>query len=330
MRKAKIIGLGTFFPEKILTNNDLSKIVETTDEWITTRTGIKERRIANESESTSQMGYLAALKAVENADLDVSDIDLILVATLTPDYIFPSTACIIQHKLNATNAAALDIQAACSGYVYALTMAKALLEQKTFKNILIIASEKLSSIVDYKDRSTCVLFGDAANACVVSLSDKGFEIVENYLGSDGKESNLLILPAGGSKNVASLKTIENRDHFLKMEGKEVFKHAVRRMQGSIKKCLEKANLKEQDISWLIPHQANERIIEAVAKKFLHLPKERIFKDVVTKFGNTSASSVGLALEILHKDKKFKNNEKILLTVFGAGFTFGASLLKYTE
>ncbi|MFA6118834.1 MAG: beta-ketoacyl-ACP synthase III [Parachlamydiales bacterium] len=326
MSIAKIIGLGTYLPKKVLTNADLEKMVDTSDEWITTRTGIKERRIAEE-EVTSDMGYYAAQNAIDDANVSVDDIDFILVATLTPDYIFPSTACLIQNRLKAINAAALDIQAACSGYVYALCLAKALVESKTYKNILIIASEKLSSIVNYKDRTTSVLFGDGAAAAVVSLKGKGLEIESTYLGADGSASNLLILPAGGSKLPASFDTVKDQKHFLQMEGKEVFKHAVRRMQQAIEKCLSNANLTDQEIAWIIPHQANERIIEAIGKRFSHLPQERIFREVVQKFGNTSASSVGIVLDILKKRNVLKNKDRILLTVFGAGFTWGSAILR---
>ena len=327
MEKAKIIGLGSYFPKKVLTNFDLEKMVSTSDEWIVTRTGIKERRIAAENETTSDMGYFAALNALKDSNVNAEDIDLILVATLTPDYIFPSTACILQDKLSAKNAAAMDIQAACSGYIYGLMIAKTLVEQKVYKNVLLVASEKLSSIVDYEDRSTSILFGDAAAACVVSLKGNGLQIESVYLGADGSQRDLLILPAGGSKNPATFETVKNKQHYLKMDGKEVFKHAVRRMQEATNKCLQNANLKEEDISWLVPHQANERIIEAIAKRFNHLPKDRIFKDVVKSYGNTSASSVGLVLDFLKKDKKINKDEYVLLSVFGAGFTWGSAILK---
>ncbi len=325
-KKAKIIGTGSYYPERILSNNDLEKIVDTSNDWIVTRTGILERRIAKEDEFTSDMGVKAAKEAIKDAEITPKDIDLIIVATLTPDYIFPSTSCLIQKELKAKNAVAVDIQAACSGFVYGLSMAKVYVETGTYKNVLIIASEKLSSIVNYKDRTTCVLFGDAASACIVSSEKEGMDIESICLGSDGDQSDLLIMPAGGCRNPASKETIEKDMHYITMNGKEVFKHAVRRMEASSKKCLELANKSEKDVSWLIPHQANERIIEAIAKRFNHLPADRVYKEVVHKFGNTSASSVGLALDILRKENKFKKNENILLTVFGAGFTWGAALL----
>lgn len=327
MAKARIIGLGSYVPKKKLTNKDLEKIVDTSDEWITTRCGTKERRIAADNEYTSDMGYLAAIEALKDSKLSAKDIDFILVATLTPDYIFPSTACLIQNKLQANNIPAIDIQAACSGFIYALSLAKALVEQKAYKNILIIASEKLSSITNYEDRSTCVLFGDGAAAAVISLEKPGMEIENIYLGSDGSLAELLIQPAGGCRFPASHETVDSKEHFIQMEGKEVFKHAVRRMQQSVEICLKQANMTEEDISWLVPHQANERIIEAIAKRFEHLPKEKVYKEVVRKFGNTSASSIGLALDLLKKQNKFKNNEKILLAAFGAGFTWGSAILR---
>lgn len=327
MIKAKIIGLGSYVPKKVLTNQDFEKMVETSDEWITTRTGIKERRIADDTEFTSDMGYFAALDALRDANLSAKDIDFILVATLTPDYLFPSTACLIQNKLGAENIPALDIQAACSGFIYALSIAKSFVEKKVYKNVLIVASEKLSAITNYKDRTTCILFGDGAAACVVSLENKGLEIENVYLGSDGSVADLLLQPAGGSRLPASHESVDQGKHFIQMNGKELFKHAVRRMQQGVEHCLKEANMTEEDIAWLIPHQANERIIDAVGKRFSHLPKEKIYRDGVRNFGNTSASSIGLVLDQLKKQNKIKDKENILLTAFGAGLTWGAAILK---
>jgi len=322
--QAKIIGTGSYVPEKVLTNHDLEKMVETSDEWIFTRTGMKERRIAREDEYTSDMGFEAAKKAIEAACLKAKDIDMILVATLTPDYAFPSTACLIQNLLKATQAAALDIQAACTGYLYGLSVAKAFVESRIYKNVLVIASEKLSSIIDYKDRTTCVLFGDGASACVVSLQGKGLWVHDVFLGADGELAQLLILPAGGSKLPVSEKTVAERQHFLRMEGNETFKHAVRRMEGASKDAIEKAGLKTEDISWLVPHQANIRIIEALAKRF-DIPMEKFFL-TLSKYGNTSASSIGIALDELLREHPLKTGEHILLSAFGAGLTWGASVL----
>ena len=322
--KAKIIGLGAYLPERVLSNQDLEKIVDTTDEWITSRTGMKERRIAADNEFTSDMGAAAAQRALEDSGLKGEEIDLILVATLTPDYVFPSTACLIQEKIGAVNAAAMDMQAACTGYIYALSAAKAYVESGMYQNVLIVAAEKLSSIVDYEDRNTCVLFGDGASSCIVSSSKKGFAIENVSLGCDGKQSELLILPAGGSKNPASMETVQGGQHFIKMEGREVFKHAVRRMEGAVKACLDASGLDEQSISWMVPHQANIRIIEALAKRF-QVPSEQVYL-TIHKYGNTSASSVGIALDELVKEKNVKKGERIVLLGFGAGLTWGAAAL----
>lgn len=328
MAKARITGTGSYLPEQILTNEDLEKMVDTSDEWIVSRTGMKERRIAGKDEQTSDMGLQAALRALESANIGVDQIDLILVATLTPDYIFPSTACLLQHLLKATKAAAVDVQAACTGYIYALSMAKAYVESGLYRNVLIVASEKLSSIVNYKDRNTCILFGDGAAACVVSSQGKGLFIRNVRLGSDGELSQLLIQPAGGSKMPASAETLSDGLHYLKMEGKEVFKHAVRRMESTTKECLESANIKENEISWFVPHQANMRIIEALAKRF-EVPSERVFL-TIHKYGNTSASSVGIALDELLRTHPITNGENLVLTAFGAGLTWGSSILTYGD
>jgi 3-oxoacyl-[acyl-carrier-protein] synthase-3 len=322
--KARIIGTGSYLPEKVLTNLDLEKMVETSDEWIFTRTGMKERRLARDDEFTSDMGFHAAEKALQSAQLKPEEIDLILVATLTPDYAFPSTACLIQARLKAVNAAAFDVQAACTGYIYCLSQAKAYVESGLYQNVLIIASEKLSSIVNYKDRNTCVLFGDGASACIVSGRGDGLQIRDVSLGADGELAQLLILPAGGSRQPATQETINAGQHFLQMEGKEVFKHAVRRMESASKKCLDTVGLAEDQISWLIPHQANIRIIEAIAKRFA-VPQERVYL-TLHKYGNTSASSVGIALDELLKEHTIQSGENLLLTAFGAGLTWGASLL----
>lgn len=323
---AKIVGTGSYVPKKILTNQDLEKMVETSDEWITTRTGMKERRIAGADEFTSDMGYEAAKRALEAAKIDPQDVDLILFATLTPDYIFPSTACLLQARLGAAKAAALDIQAACSGYIYALSVAKAYVEAGMSKNVLVVASEKLSSIVNYKDRNTCVLFGDGAAACVVSSEGKGLIIRDVAIGSDGEQAQLLILPAGGSRNPASQETVDSGLHYIQMDGKEVYKHAVRGMVAAANDSLVRSGLKESDISWLIPHQANIRIIESVAKRF-EVSMDKVYV-TIHKYGNTSASSLGIALDEFLKEKIPQSGENILLAAFGAGFTSGASVLTY--
>lgn len=323
--KARIIGTGSYLPERILTNHDLEKMVDTSDEWIYTRTGMKERRIARKDEFTSDMGVKAAKKALEDAGKSIEEIDLILVGTITPDYAFPSTAALIQRALNAPQAAAFDFQAACTGYLYGFAMAKGFIESGLYKNILLIASEKLSSIVNYQDRNTCVLFGDGASASVISNSGEGYAIQEVCLGADGCVAELLMLPAGGSRLPASAETVAADQHYIAMEGKEVFKHAVRRMESAAKECLEKAGMLDEEIDWLVPHQANERIIDAIAKRF-GIAESKVFK-TVHKYGNTSASAIAIALDELIREQEIKKGDNMLLVAFGAGFTWGATILK---
>lgn len=323
--KAKIVGTGSYLPERVLSNADLEKLVDTSDEWIVTRTGMRERRIAKEDEFTSQMGSKAARLALADAKMTPDQIDFILVATITPDYVFPSTACLIQSAIGAKRAAGADIQAACSGFLYLLLIAKSFIESGVYKNILLVTTEKLSAITNYKDRSTCVLFGDGAASCVVSSEGTGLSIEKIELGADGDLSELIIMPAGGVRKPASQATIDNGEHFIQMAGNEVFKHAVRRMEMACKNCLEGAGLTEKEISWLVPHQANVRIIDAIAKRFEHLPPERIFK-TVHKYGNTSASSVVIALDELLKSGPLQKGERIMLTGFGSGLTWGAAIL----
>ncbi|GAB5410946.1 MAG: ketoacyl-ACP synthase III [Chlamydiales bacterium] len=323
--KARITGTGTCLPSKILTNSDLEELVETSDEWITSRTGIQERRIAAEDQFTSDMGFEAAKAALVQAKLAAEDVDLIIFATLTPDYLFPSTACLIQKELGAVNAAAFDMQAACSGYLFGLSMAKAYIEAGIYKNIILVASEKLSSIVDYEDRNTCVLFGDGASAAIISSTGSGLSLPHICLGSDGEQEDLLKLPAGGCRQIASEESIANRQHYLRMEGRETFKHAVRRMEQAANECLEHEGLTDKDLSWLVAHQANIRIIDAMAKRF-SIPAERVYK-TVHKYGNTSASSVGIALHELLQSGDVKNGDKLMLVAFGAGLTWGAALLE---
>lgn len=321
---ARIISLGSYLPKRKLSNQDLEKLVDTSDEWIVTRTGMKERRLAEANEFSSDMGAQAALKALHSAGMAAEEIELILTATMTPDYISPSTASLIQAQLKAVNAAAMDMQSACTGFLYALSTAKAYIESGMYRNVLVIAAEKMSAFVDYEDRSTCVLFGDGAAAAIVSSQGEGWGVESICLGSDGSLAELLTIPAGGARNPASLETVSQRQHYLKMQGNEVFKHAVRRMSAACKACLERSGLSESDISWLIPHQANKRIIDAIAKQF-NMSEDKVYQ-TVHKYGNTSASSIGIALDELLQKEKFTEGEHLLLTAFGGGLTWGAAIL----
>jgi 3-oxoacyl-[acyl-carrier-protein] synthase-3 len=322
--KARIIGLGSYLPKKVLTNQDLEKIVETSDEWIVSRTGMRERRIAAENEFPSDMGTQAAIQALESANLKPEELELIIVATMSPDYISPSTASLVQAKLKAEKAAAFDVQAACTGFLYALSIAKAFVESGSYQRILVIASEKMSAFIDYKDRTTCVLFGDGAAAAVVSPQGEGLRIDTLCLGSDGQLADLVKIPAGGSRSPATPDTVEKGFHYFQMSGNEVFKHAVRRMSAASRECLAKAGLEEEDVSWLVPHQANKRIIDAIAKNF-NIAEEKVYQ-TVHKYGNTSASSIAIALHELMKEQEFRKGEHLLLTAFGGGLTWGAAIL----
>lgn len=324
MPKARILGSGSYLPKKILSNADLEKMVDTTDEWIVSRTGIKERRIAAPDEFPSDMGAAAAKQALQASGLASDDIDMILVGTMTPDYISPSTAALIQHQLGIKKTAAMDIQAACSGYLYCLSVAKAYIESGMYRNVLVIATEKMSAVMDYNDRGTCVLFGDGAAASVVSGDGKGLIIDSIYLAADGEQAQLIIVPGGGARHPASQETLSHGLHYFKMSGKEVFKHAVRKMDAAAQVCLGQAGLTYQQIEWVIPHQANMRIMDAMAKHF-DIPEDRIYK-TIHKYGNTSASSIPIALDELLKEKQVKQGDRILLVAVGGGLTWGASLL----
>lgn len=321
---ARITGLGRFLPEKVLTNQELEQMVDTSHDWIVSRTGIHERRIASANEHASWLGSEAAKIAIENSGIDKNKIEVIICATMTPDYITPSTAVLIQKDLDMPSVAAFDMQAACTGYIYAMQQAKAYVESGIYNNVLVVATEKMSSVIDFKDRNTCVLFGDGACAAIVSNEGSGLKIDSITLGADGEQCNLIIIPGGGSRKPATEETLGNRDHFVKMEGREVYKHAVRRMTASIKTCLEKASLSENDIAWLVPHQANKRIIESIAGNF-NIPSEKIYL-TLHKYGNTSGSSVGIALAELNKEFPPKEGDNLLLVAFGAGLTWGALTL----
>lgn len=326
MRKqARIVAMASYLPERILTNADLEKMVETSDEWILSRVGISERRIARPDEGSSDMGAEAAKKLLFEQTISPDSIDLILVATMTPDYLAPSTAALIQAKMGAKNAAAVDFQAACTGFIYGLSLAKAYIESGMYERILLIASEKMSSFVDYQDRNTCILFGDGAACALIEGTGKGFLIESISLGADGSTPEIAWIPAGGSLHPPTQETIEKKEHFFQMQGKELFKHAVRKMALSSQKCMAAADIKEEEISWIVPHQANSRIIDAVSKAFTIDPS-RVYR-TIHKYGNTSASSVAIALDELVREKQMAEGERILLCAFGAGLTWGAAALK---
>jgi len=326
LKKAGIIGIGSYVPDRVLSNADLEKIVDTSDEWIKTRTGISFRRIGPENVCTSDMGAEAAKRALENAKLFPGDIDLIIVASATPDMIFPSTACIIQSKIGAVNAAAFDIQAGCTGFIYALTSAVQFITAGSYKNILVIGAEMLSRITDWQDRNTCVLFGDGAGAAVISEVEEG-GILSSVLGADGKGADLLTLPAGGSKEPASPDTVANRRHYINMNGNEVFKFAVRILEEAARKASEKVGRQVADLDYIVPHQANIRIIDAAIKR-LKFPREQVVVNL-DKYGNMSSASIPVALDEAYRDKKIKKGNMVLLVGFGAGLTWGANLLEWS-
>lgn len=328
MVQARIIAQGSYLPARVMTNHDLEKIVDTSHEWIVTRTGMKERRIANGDEYASHMGAKAAAIALERASVCPEDVDLILVATMTPDYLTPSTAALIQQELGCTRAGAVDLSAACTGYLYALATAKAYIESSMVQHVLVIATEKLSSFVNWQDRSTCVLFGDGAGACIVSSKGRGMKIGQVVLGADGEQQELFKIPGGGSRQPASVQSLNEGAHFLTMEGRELFRHAVRRLCQSADECLHKNHLRHEDIDWIVCHQANARILEAVAQK-LELDPTRVYKNL-EKYGNTSASSVAIALDELCQDASLEPFNNVLLLAFGAGLTWGGAVLSIVD
>ncbi|MGL6105368.1 beta-ketoacyl-ACP synthase III [Romboutsia sp.] len=324
--KAGILGIGSYLPEKIIDNLYFEKTMDTSDEWIKTRTGISERRIANDNEATSDLATKAALKAIKCAKLKPENIDLVIVATATSDMVFPSTACIVQNNIGATKAAAFDMSAACSGFIYAMTVAKQFVENKVYQNVLVIGAEVLSRVLDYTDRTTSILFGDGAGAVVIGNVEFG-GILSTYLGSDGSGKEFLNIPAGGSKLPASQNTIDNKLHTIKMAGNDVYKFAVRIMGDASLKALEMANLKTCNIDYLIPHQANIRIIEASAKR-LKLNMDKVYVNL-DKCGNMSAASIPVALDEAYRLGKIKKGDNVVLVGFGGGLTWGSSVVNWS-
>jgi len=323
---ASIIGTGSYVPEKVLTNADLAKMVDTSDEWITTRTGIKERRIAAPDETTSSMSTAAALKALQDAGIGPEKIQLIIVATFTGDMLMPTTACLVQKNIGAPHAAAFDLSAACTGFVYGLSVAKHFILSGFYDYVLVIAAEKLSCVTDWTDKNTCVLFGDGAGAAVVSSERRGLRIVGEHLAADGSISDLLTMPGGGCLHPATHETVDQKLHFVKMSGREVFKYAVNSMVKTASKLIERYSLSPEDIRMLVPHQANRRIIAEVGRR-LGVPDERIFINV-EKYGNMSAATTAVGMDEALRSNKFKPGDKILLVAFGGGFTWGSVLLEW--
>lgn len=322
-----IIGTGSYLPERVVTNDDMAQLVETSDEWIRTRTGIRERRFAAEGQGTSDLACGAAERAIQAAGIDRSEIDLLIVATMTPDMPFPSTACLVQSKLGLGHICAFDVQAACSGFVYTLGIAQSMLRSGNFKKALVIGAEKTSPILDFEDRTTCVLFGDGAGAVVLAREEKaGCGVLGTIAGSDGSDPSLLHQPAGGSLIPASAESIAARQHYLKMNGKEIFKQAVRVMGQACSDILERHQCDFNAVDLVIPHQANMRIIESLAKR-MKLPLEK-FHNNLDAYGNTSAASVGIALDEAFRAGRIKSGDLVLLVAFGAGLTWASALIKW--
>jgi 3-oxoacyl-[acyl-carrier-protein] synthase-3 len=323
-----ITGSGRCLPDRILTNADLQNMVDTSDEWITTRTGIKQRRISDKNTATSDIATGAAIRAMEDAGITAKDLDLIIVATATPDMLFPSTACIVQSNLGAVNAAAFDIEAACTGFIYGLSVGEKFVSSGDAKNVLVIGAETLSKLVDWEDRSTCVLFGDGAGAVVLSKVEDQTGILTSILGAEGWKGSVLTLPAGGSRMPATHRTVEDRKHFIHMDGGEVYKFAVNIMVHASKAAVERAGLSLDDIDFVIPHQANIRIIEAALKR-LNIDMNRVYINL-DRYGNMSSASIPVALDEAVRAGKVKKGDNLLLVGFGAGLTWGSSIIRWSK
>lgn len=321
-----IIGLGKYLPDTVLSNADLEKMVDTSDEWITQRTGIKERRIARDDEATSDLALEAAQNALKQARLKPENLDLIIVATITPDMFFPSTACILQKRLRALNIPAFDINVACSGFIYGIVLANQFIKAGMYRHVLVVGAEKMSSVTDWKDRSTCVLMGDGAGAAVLGPVTKG-GILNVHLGADGSKGDLLKMPAGGSRIPASIQSVEGGLHYMKMNGNELFKYAVKLMADAARKATEPLGLKGDDIDLVIPHQANIRILNAVAKRMGIDPEKKLYLNI-EKYGNMSAASSAVALAEAVEEGRIKKGDIILLDAFGAGLTWGSVVVEW--
>lgn len=321
-----ILGTGSSLPEKVVSNQDLEKIVDTSDEWIASRTGIRQRRVTTSEEASSDLAYLASLKALEQAKLEAEQLDLIVVATTTPDMFFPSTACVLQERLGASKAAAFDLSAACAGFSYGVATAAQFVQTGLYNYVLVVGVDVLTKALDWEDRNTCVLFGDGAGAVVLAPVEKGYGFLSFELGADGTGGDLLKIPGGGFRIPASAQSLSNREHFIKMNGREVFKFAVRVMEQASESVIEKAGLSIADVDWLIPHQANLRIIEA-ARKRLQLREEQVVINL-DRYGNMSSASIPVALDEAHREQRFKKGDIMVLVGFGAGLTWGGSVLRW--
>ncbi len=326
LKTAGILGMGTYVPEKIMTNFDFEKIVDTSDEWIRSRSGIEERRFVSDEQACSDLAAEAAKKAIAAAGMQPDEIEMIILATCTPDYLIQNTSCIVQKKIGAIHAAAFDIHAACSGFVYGLTMASGLIRSGMYKKILVIGSEALSRVLDMEDRNTCILFGDGAAAAVVGEVEPGYGILSSYIKAEGEDEEILRMPAGGTKRPATMEEVQNRETFLKMKGPEVFKFAIQALPKATLEALKLAEKEPKDLHMVFPHQANKRIIESSAKR-LKLPVEKFYMNL-NKYGNTSAASIGIALGEALEKGLVKKGDLIALTGFGAGLTYGSVVIKW--
>jgi len=322
-----IAGTGSYVPEQVMTNADLEKLVDTSDEWIVSRTGIRQRRIAQEGQNTSHLATKAAQNALEQAQVAPEDVDLIIVATITPDTLTPATACYVQNQLGATNAVAFDLSAACSGFLYAMQVAQQMIAQGAHKNVLIIGAEKLSSFTNWEDRNTCVLFGDGAGAALLRRAEPSEgRILATEIGTDGAQTGILSIPGGGSACPTTADNVDQKLTSMSMQGREVFKHAVNAMKKASESVIARSGLAPEDIACVIPHQANLRIIDAIADR-LSVPNEKVFINL-DKYGNTSAAAVAIALDEAHRSGAFKRGEHIVLVVFGAGLTWAAAAIEW--
>lgn len=326
--KIQVTGTGSYLPSSVLTNHDLEKMVDTSDEWIISRTGISERRVAHNGLTTSDMAAMAAKNAIEKAGRKPEEIDVIIVATVTADYMFPSTACLVQNKIGAQNAAAFDLSAACSGFLYALIAGISFINSGCYKNVLIIGAESLSKITDWTDRSTCVLFGDGAGAVLLEADKYAntTQVMYKCLGADGSGSYMLEVPAGGTAKPASTDTVKNREHFIKMRGNELYKWAVNKMKDLVEDAISKSGISADDVKYIIPHQVNIRIIEAALKR-LNIPIDKVVINL-DKYGNTSSASIPIAIDELNRAGKLKKDDIVVLVAFGSGLTWASCTLKW--